>query len=281
LENSLRLIPVSLKKLEAMEKSALLKIKEARRALDKTVITLPFKARIGEVFLEKDQFISIGQPLFKAYGTDLAEIAISLTMDQLKSIIPIEKLSLLNTANINPDTPDLKENILGTREFIDKIGLKGTVFLEMSGISPTWEAKFTRFTQGLDPVTRTVGLIAAVDRPYDKMIPGQRPPLLKGMHVKVILQNPDFEELYLMPRHACENNTVLTINSKGLLKKLLLKPDFIIDNLCGFKSGFENSDKIITSHLIPAIQDSSVLTESDTKWQNIINDQIRKYGQAE
>ena len=44
-----------------------------------------------------------------------------------------------------------------------------------------------RFSDQVDPHTRTIGVVIGVDRPLEKAIPGQRPRCPKGMFVQVVI----------------------------------------------------------------------------------------------
>jgi len=66
-----------------------------------------------------------------------------------------------------------------------------------------------RFDDEVDARTRTMGVVIAVDRPYDKVIPGYRPPLSKGMFVQVVLRGKPHRARLLVPRSAVRAGAVL------------------------------------------------------------------------
>jgi multidrug efflux pump subunit AcrA (membrane-fusion protein) len=41
-----------------------------------------------------------------------------------------------------------------------------------------WEARVLRISEAIDATRQTLGIVVGVDNPYQKIIPGVRPPLL-------------------------------------------------------------------------------------------------------
>ena len=57
-----------------------------------------------------------------------------------------------------------------------QFGLAAEVRLSTEEIQASWDARFERMSDRIDPQTRTIGVIVAVDEPYRKAVPGKRPP---------------------------------------------------------------------------------------------------------
>lgn len=231
LKNSIALIPASLKKINASKKLFRLKIKEAQRLVEKTKLILPFNARIGNVNLESNQFVSMGSPLFTAYGTDPAEIDINISLDDLNTILPLNGL-----------------------DSIKQISAKITLPLKHKALN--WTGKVSRISEQLDSMTRTIGLTIKMDK--TPLSADNRLPILPGMFVNLTLKNPDSKKLFSIPRHAIENNTVLIATPDGLLEKRGVTSLFMTAENAFFENGFTEGEQIITSAIVPAVEGMSL-----------------------
>ena len=85
------------------------------------------------------------------------------------------------------------------RELVE---LDPLVRLDLGTTRAEWQAEFVRFSDNVDPQTRTMGVVVAVDRPFEKVRPGLRPPLSKGMFVQVLLRGRTQPERLVVPRAA-------------------------------------------------------------------------------
>lgn len=116
-----------------------------------------------------------------------------------------------------------------------------------------WEAKLLRISESIDPVRDTLGLVVAVDKPYAGVIPGKRPPLLKGMYVSVEFLAPAQDQL-VIPRKAIHQGRVYVATAENTLSIRPVKISFSHGNQAVIESGLEEGEQIILTDVIPVIE---------------------------
>ena len=95
LKNSLNMLPEQTKALEASREVKRTRLAQAKLDLEKTVIKTPFECRLGEVKIEKGQFLSANEVLFEAHATALIEIEAQVSLDQGQNLVtPQERQEL-------------------------------------------------------------------------------------------------------------------------------------------------------------------------------------------
>lgn len=234
LKNSLSLLPVQKKLQQA-------KITQAERDLANTQLTAPFNLRVASLAIEADQFVSKGQQMFSGDSVDRVEIITQVAMSSLKNLF-------INVTNVPTDIQALSN----TLPMIT--GFKPTIKLDMgNGQFATWDAQFVRFTDSVDSQTRTMGVVIAVDRPMQKIIPGIRPPLSKGMFVEVSIAGRSQPDSIVIPRSALRNGKAYLIDENS---RLLIHPLKILYNQQEssiIASGLQAGDRLVLTDLIPAV----------------------------
>ncbi|MGD8910510.1 MAG: HlyD family efflux transporter periplasmic adaptor subunit, partial [Chromatiales bacterium] len=168
IRNTLALIPTKRKVLEA-------KRSQAERDLQNTRILAPFNLRVANLKIETDQFVSKGQSLFEGDSVDRVEVLAQFPLASLRRLF-------IGRDNIHVDSAIMGENLP------QMVQLEAQVRLDMGTTQADWQAEFVRFSDNVDPQTRTMGVVVAVDKPFEKVKPGVRPPLSKGMFVQVLLR---------------------------------------------------------------------------------------------
>jgi membrane fusion protein, multidrug efflux system len=239
LQNNLNLIPSQRQLLNAQRKSAQIQLESAKLNLKRTEITLPFDGRIAEVNVEKKQFAQQGQVLVIADSIDVAEIEAHLAIQRFRHLLkqasqPKTKIDLNNLPK--------------------RFGLSATVRLQAGDFKVEWPAKFVRASDAVDPQTRTVGIVVAVDNPYRQAIPGIRPPLIKNMFVEVELRGKAQPKRLVIPRSALYEQHVYLVNQENRLEKRPVEIDFFQTDFAVIKNGLAKGEQLIVSDLIPAIE---------------------------
>ena len=130
--------------------------------------------------------------------------------------------------------------------------LSARVWLRGEGMAVMWEGRVARFSDTIDPQSRTVGVIVEVDEPYGDVQPGIRPPLLKGLFVEVELRGRPRPDLLVVPRSALHGDQVYIVDEDNRLRKRkvevsITQPEFIV-----IATGLEVGERIVVSDLIPA-----------------------------
>ena len=241
LHNSLRLIPQQRKSLEAT-----LAVKEAGRAqaeldLARTVIEAPFALRLAEVRIEPGQFLAAGEPLFEAHGTALTEIEAQIPLDQLRNLVdPQQDVTL-------PVAMDAA-TVARLFDFAVIVRLRSGDFLA------EWEGRVVRLREQLDPRTRTIGLVIAVDRPYEKAIPGKRPPLVQGMFCEVELRGAVRPARIVIPRAALHEGHVYVLDGESRLRRRPVEAALAQGSFLAVEGGLREGEWVVVSDPAPAIE---------------------------
>ncbi len=241
LKNSINLYPSQTKFLQsklAVHKS---KLVQANLDLEKTIIKTPFSCRIGEVELEKDQFLAIGELLFEAHSIDVTEVEAQVLLDKARNLIHPDNQKKL-APGINPES-------------ISKIfDIKAKVRLQSGDFKVEWDGRFAGIREQVDPQTRTLGIIIAVDHPYAKAIPGKRPPLVKGTFCEVELIGKIRRSQIVIPRSAYHQGNVYLVNREYRLEKREVKALFSQTDFICLASGLKKGEKLIVSDPTPIIE---------------------------
>jgi hypothetical protein len=118
------------------------------------------------------------QTLFEGDSVDRVEMDIQVPLSALRRLFLDLPTADRAGAASQPVDPTQLNALLP-----ELAGLDPLVRLDLGNAVAEWQAEFVRMDDEVDPQTRTMGVVVAVDRPYDQIIPGQRPPLSKGMFV--------------------------------------------------------------------------------------------------
>lgn len=217
-------------------------VKGQKTTLGRTEITLPFNARISEVSIEKDQFVNVGTTLFEAQDINGVEINAQLPIMHMRSLV-----SHLQGQSFDKATMGI------SKEALNRLNLTARVKLVGNLPDAIWDAEVLRISESIDPIRRTLGIVVGIDRPYEKIIPGRRPPLLKGAFTAVELYAP-IRDAMVIPRKAIHHGRVYVADKD---QRLQIKPIEIQQqqgDLAVISRGLEEGDQVIISDLVPVIE---------------------------
>ena len=241
LTNALSLAPSERLVLIAQLGSATARLEQARLDLERTVIKAPFACRIAAVHVEETQPVSPGGVLVEADGIEVVEVEAHLPISHVRPLINRLSEEDFRSALTDPG-------------FWSRLGLQATVHLHGTGMQVSWDARFVRLRDLIDPKTRTMGIVVAVDHPYKKARPGLRPPLVKGMFVEVELRGEPRPNRILIPRAALHQGRVYLVGADNRLVTRPVKVDFAVgDDVC-LSEGLAAGDKLVLTDLIPALE---------------------------
>lgn len=241
LQNTLALIPSQRNVLQA-------RLTQAERDLENTTVIAPFNLRISSLEIEKAQYVSKGQKLFQGDAVDQVEIVTQIPISSLRNLF----IGRENT----PVSLDSVSHNIG-----ELTGFKAAIELDMGNHTATWQARFIRFTDTVDPQTRTIGLVVAVDHPLQQVKPGVRPPLSKGMFVKVVLTGHTQPGRIIIPRNAVRGGKVYVMNEQQRLEQREIDILFNQQQVSVVSKGINANENIIVTDLIPAV-DGMLLSAS-------------------
>ena len=244
LENTLRLIPVQRKALQEQLAIDRARLATARLNLERTHIRMPFTGRISMVGVEVEQFAPVGAQLASADSIDAAEIEAQYPLSRLRALI-----SLLDMA-----PKDIALTPAHIRKLVHTMGLKVNVRLETDGPPVIWEGRFARLSDTFDPRTRTLGIIGVVDDPYGHVTPGQRPPLVKGMFVRMDVLARKVDDAIVIPRLALRQGRVFVADADNRLRLRAVKVKARFGDLLVIDKGLKAGDRVVLSDIVPVLE---------------------------
>ncbi len=238
LRNANALVPSRRARLEAQVARTRIVLARAKRDLDKTDIVAPFDLRVGQVHVERHQYVGAGQPLVTADGMDRVEITAQIPVDSFRRLLG-------STTGSDAMTPS---------------GLSGR-FAEVSANvrlvsdpSQTWRGRLVRVESALDPQARSVPAVIAVDDPYAGAAPPLRLPLVPNMYVEVVLTGPEGPARIALPAGAIhEGNIVYLRNGDGRLELRDVSVDWRQSGMAVLDGGIAEGEEVIADDLMPAI----------------------------
>jgi multidrug efflux system membrane fusion protein len=234
LKNSLNLFPANRDALLATKAVDQAQLEQAHIDLGKTEIRAPFACRLSELQIEEGQFVSAGETLFEAHSTALTEVVAHVPIDQLRNLIsPEQRIEI--------------HSILDMKQVREHFQFTAIVRMRSGEFVAEWEGRFDRIREEIDPRTRTVGIVIAVDRPYEKIVVGERPPLLKGAFCEVELRGIARPGQIVIPRTAYWDGHVYVVDQNNRLRRQKTEIEFAQNNLICVRSGVQEGDRIVTS----------------------------------
>lgn len=229
-------------------------VDQSKDKLGRTSVRLPFDARIGAVSVDKGEFIPAGGLLFEALGVQAVEINAQLPTKQFRPLVsgfgkPEGKV------RINLKSPEDMQIALSKMKLEARVRLVGSSNNNASE-DAIWHGKLVRLSESVDPTRDTLGLVVVVNKPYSGIIPGKRPPLLKGMYTSVEFLSPAQPTL-ILPRKAVHQGRVYIANEDNTLDiepvHILFQEGnmLVLDNA---KNNHLIGKKLIISDLIPVMK---------------------------
>jgi RND family efflux transporter MFP subunit len=250
LKNQLALHPAERVVLSAQLQQREADLAAARLDLARAELRLPFDARISQVNVRRDQVATRGQVLVVADGMARAEVNAQIPMDRLRRLVPDAEEAIA----ITPEA---------VAERLEALGLEATVRLTAGDMAVEWSGRVARMSEIVDPNTRTVGVIIEVDRPYDRVVPGQVPPLVKSMFVEVELRGRATAPLAVIPRAALRANRVYVVGEDQRLEARVVEVAFVQGAVAVIASGLSGGEQVVVSDLVPAMEGMRLVPTHD------------------
>lgn len=248
--NILALLPTQRRLLQA-------KARQAERDLENTAVSAPFNLRIADLAIEKDQYVGIGQTLFNGDAIERVEIVAQVAISSLRRLFfghsaPVPAVT---------DLPNQLQNLTGFQPLVR---------MDMGTETAEWEANFVRFSDQVDPQTRTLGVVVSVDNPFQKIIPGKRPPLSKGMFVQVVIRGHTQQDRIILPRSSVRAGKVYVVSDE---QRLQIRPVSILFSqgpLSVVVDGVVPGEQIVVSDLVPAVEGMRLISVPDPSLESKI-----------
>jgi len=244
MRNTLNLLPVQKALAEA-------RLDQARLDVEHTTLTAPFAMRVSQVNITESQFATVGQVLAEGDSIAVAEVEAQFTFGELAPMMH-------DFSGAHPGQPPQmseEERAGGVSRQVEAV-----VRLHAGGEVPQtieWPARLVRVSDTVDPKTRTVGIIVAVEGSYhihaQGAHPGMQPPLVKNMFVEVELRGRPIPHVIVVPRLALHDGQVYVLNEDDRLVKRPVTVHAVQGDLAIIREGVREGDRLVVSDLIPAV----------------------------
>ena len=244
LENTLRLIPVQRKELRGQLAVLQSQLATAKLNLKRTHIRMPFDGRISMVGVEVEQFAPVGKQLAAADGIAKAEVEAQYPLQRLRSMIRL----------VFGLPGDMRLSARKVHEVVERFGLSVEIRLQAGGAPVVWKGRFARLSDTFDPKTRTIGVIGEVDDPYSHVSPGRKPPLTKGMFVRMDILTRKVEGVLAIPRAAVRGGRVFVVNAENRLEVRPVTVRARVRDLVIIGEGLKAGERIVLTDLVPALE---------------------------
>ena len=196
--NPLVLYEPQLRSAKAALASASAKREQARINLERTKVKAPFNSRIRSENIDPGQYVRSGSSVAVLSGTDIAEIAVPLSIDELRWI----------------NVPAYGERLNGATAIIT---------IEIGNKSYKWNGHVVRSSGEVDRKTRMMEVIVEVKDPYglnNNKGPGYMA-LATGSFVNVHIKGKELRNVYVLPRSTFRDNSTVWIMDKDSKLKII------------------------------------------------------------
>jgi hypothetical protein len=230
-------------------------VKGKRTTLGRTEVVMPFDARIGKVHAKLNEFVNVGSSLFEALNIDGVEINAQLPIRHMRNLVSGMKGKKLGSL-----TPDNMPQLL------KGLGLSARVRVVGAPAQSVWQGRVIRFSEAVDVKRNTLGVVVAIDRPYDNIVAGVKPPLIKGMYTSVQLFAPTRKAM-VVPRTALHEGRVYVATQENVLEIRPVKVGMTQNNFVIVSSGIKPGEKIIIHDVVPVIDGMPLNITIDKKYE--------------
>lgn len=164
----------------------------AQLNLERTTIRAPFPGRVRERIVGVGQYVAPGAQLGRIFSTDVAEIRLALTDNDLAKLgLP---LAFVETEDAPGPVVELSATIAGKPH--------------------VWTGRITRTDGAIDAATRQVIAIAVVDDPYGKGADNGTP-LAMGLFVDALIRGKPYPNAIVLPRSALYGRDKVYVVAEG------------------------------------------------------------------
>jgi len=195
--NPLVLYEPQLKNARAALASANADLKQRMLDIERTRIRAPFNGRIRSESIDPGQFVAAGQVVGEISGTDMAEIVVPVSLQ------------------------DLQWLTVPRRQATGNEGSSATISITVDGRKYEWEGHIDRSLGDVDPKGRMIRLVIGIDDPYG-LKPSRKAShsyyLADGLFVDVRIDGRTLSQIYVIPAGALrENANLWLMNSDNRL----------------------------------------------------------------
>lgn len=196
--------------------------------LDRTNIRAPFRGRVRTRAVGEGQFVGPGAQLGRIFSTDVAEVRLILTDNDLG------KLGLPFGFVETPERPG------------PAVELRGAI----ANQNHVWKGRIRRTDGAIDPTTRQVAAVAVVDDPYGAGAAEAGAPLAVGLYVDARIVGRALDSAIRIPRSALHGRDEVYVVGKGdVLEKRIVAVASAERESVVVTAGLSPGDRVVTSPL--------------------------------
>lgn len=216
---------------KAAVESARANLERAERDLARTELTAPFDGRVLSTSADLGQFVSAAPatPVAHIFATDRAEVRLPVTTREAELL----------------ETSDRRQRHV-------------TLQKANTSNSPTWPARFARMEATIDPETRLLYVVAALDNPFEPTIENPEP-LRRGQFVSADIEGRVLSEAYVLPRYVLRSSdTVYIATAEGRLETRRVEITQSNTDQVIITEGLEPGDRIALSPIAYYVENMPV-----------------------
>ena len=166
----------------------------AKLQLTRTEVKAPFAGRVTSKNSDLGQYVSPGRTLGRIFSTDVIEVRLPLTDNDLSKM----DLPIAFVAKNRASAPDVKLSAI------------------IAGQKQYWDAKIMRTNSAYDTQTRALSAIAEVFDPYGKGKSQNGVPIAPGLFVEAELAGKLYKDVIVLPRDGLRpEDEVYVVDDKG------------------------------------------------------------------
>lgn len=220
-------------------RSAEAELENARRNLIRTEIRAPYDGIVKAKNANIGQFISRGFDLGTIYGTDVAEVRLPLSDNDV---------GYLNMPGLTPSEQQQPEVLLSA---------------EVAGQQLNWSARLVRTEGMLDDQNRVIYAVAQIKDPY-RLKAGGLDPLRFGRFVKARIDGKNGENLVLVERHLLKpDQKVLTIGKDNKLHIRTVTVQRMDEEYAYVSAGLDSGEQLVLTAIANPLEGMALRTSAD------------------
>ncbi len=243
LSNTLALLPARRAVLDARRR-------QAERDIARTRIDAPFDMKVADLAVETGQFVGVGQSLLKGDAIDQVEVVAQVSIAALRNLVLDREAVHLSPQRLAGSLAELA-------------GFRPRVELDLGTDTASWPARFERISDAVDAATRTVGLVVTVDDVLGATVPGRRPPLTKGMFVRVVIRGRPLADRVVVPRHAVRDGAVWLADGDDRLARQPVTVAFEQAGASVIAEGLVGGERVVLTDVVPPVAGMSLAVHAD------------------
>ncbi len=207
---------------------------QAQVNLNRCTIMAPFDGRVLAADVDAGQYLRAGSPVGSVYATDIAEVTVTLSDDDVAWIA---------VGDANNDAP------------VD-------VSAQFAGDTHHWPGYAMRLGGAVDARSRLVPVVVEIPDPYHRE--GDRPALVEGMFVEVTFSTQPLPNSVVIPRSALRpGNEVWVVAPGGKMDIRQVTVSRSGIDQAVISDGLKPGERVCTSNLQYVTQDMPVRVEGD------------------